>query len=230
MRAIAAQPEDAAFPSGGKLMPPGVLAFDEHAQEYDSWFDEQEVLYQSEVNALRRFVPEAGRGVEVGVGTGRFSVPFGIRLGVEPSPAMAHAAHQRGIAVCQAMGEQLPFGDDQFDFALLVTVVCFVSSVGVLLQEVRRVLKPGGRIIIGFIDRTSPLGQVYEAHKASDKIYRAARFYSADDIADRMRQTGFGAMQFGQTIFGLPGDAPGLQPMRDGYGEGAFVVLSAKKD
>ncbi len=161
-------------------MTQAVLAFDQHAQEYDRWFDAHAPLYQSEVNALRRFIPQTGQGIEIGVGTGRFSVPLGIRLGVEPSRAMAHVAHQRGIAVCQAIGEQLPFGQHQFD--------------------------------------------------ASDKFYRAARFYSAADIADRVRQTGFGAMHFGQTIFGLPGDAPAIQPMREGYGEGAFAVLSAKKD
>ena len=227
---MAARPDDAEFTYSGNLLPQGVRVFDQHAQEYDCWFDEREALYQSEVNALRRFVPEAGCGIEIGTGTGRFSVPFDIRLGVEPSRSMARIAHARGIAICQAKGEALPFHDDQFDFALLVTVVCFVSSVRVLFQEVRRVLKPGGRIILGFIDRNSPLGQMYEAHKANDTFYRVARFYSVADIADRVRQTGFGAMQFCQTIFGVPGDAPAIQPMRDGYGEGAFVVLSAKKD
>ena len=206
---MTAHPHDAAFAGSRHRMPPGELAFDQQAQAYDRWFDAHAPLYQSEVNALRRFMPRMGQGIEIGVGTGRFSVPFGIRLGVEPSQAMAHVARERGNAVCQAMGEQLPFGDDLFDFVLPVTVMCFVSSVRVLLQEVRRVLKPGGRILVGFIDRNSALGQVYEAHKANGKFYRVARFYSVADIADRVRQTGFGAMQFCQTI---------------------FVVLSAKKD
>ncbi len=207
----------------------GVLVFDQHSQGYDRWFDEHETLYQSEVNALRRFVPHSGCGIEIGVGTGRFSAPFGIRLGVEPGRSMARIARGRGIAVCQAMGEQLPFRDNQFDFALLVTVVCFVNSVPILLQEIRRALKPGGRIVLGFIDRNSALGQVYEAHKATDKFYRVARFYSVAEIADMVRQVGFGAMQFCQTIFGIPGDAPAAEPIREGCGEGAFVVLSAEK-
>ncbi len=207
-----------------------MLVFDQHAPEYDHWFDEHGPLYQSEVNALRRFVPRTGRGIEIGAGTGRFSVPFGIRLGVEPSRAMARLALQRGLAICQARGEQLPFQTGWFDFALLVTVICFVNSVPMLLRETRRVLKPQGRIILGFIDRNSALGRVYQARQAHDKFYQAAHFHSVAEVIDWIQQAGFGAMQFCQTIFGIPGDASTIKPVRDGWGEGAFVVLSAKKN
>jgi len=87
----------------------GVAVFDKHADEYDRWFDENQQIYQAEVNALRRFIPETGLGAEVGVGTGRFSTPFGIRIGVEPSRNMAQIAKSRNIAVCLAVGEHLSF-------------------------------------------------------------------------------------------------------------------------
>jgi hypothetical protein len=77
--------------------------FDEHAREYDRWFDEHERLYQAEVNALGSFIPPTGLGVEIGVGTGRFPVPFGIKLGVEPSRRMAEIARDRGIVAYQAV-------------------------------------------------------------------------------------------------------------------------------
>ena len=44
--------------------------FDRHWRQYDAWFDRQEKIFASELNALRRLRP-AGRGLEVGVGTGR---------------------------------------------------------------------------------------------------------------------------------------------------------------
>jgi len=207
-----------------------VRVFDEHAQEYDRWFDEHEHLYQAEVNALSRFTPPAGRGVEIGVGTGRFSVPFGVKLGIEPSRPMAQVARSRGIAVCQAWGERLPFHDDQFDFALMVTVICFVADAMALLRETRRVLKPGGRFILGFIDRDSPLGQLYQSRKESDQFYREARFYSVEQVANYVRQVCFGGITFCQTVFGVPDETSGkVEPVRDGYGDGAFVVLRAKK-
>jgi len=62
------------------------------------YFGDQEhrQLYQAEVNALSRFIPPAGLGVEIGAGTGRFAVPCGIRLGIEPSRRMAEIAHRAG--------------------------------------------------------------------------------------------------------------------------------------
>jgi len=70
----------------------GVRVFDEHALEYDRWFDRQPDIYQAEVRALQTFVPPVGIGIEVGVGTGRFALPLGINLGVEPSTQMARLA------------------------------------------------------------------------------------------------------------------------------------------
>lgn len=203
--------------------------FDQYAQEYDRWFDENERIYQAEVNALRRVIPQSGKGIEVGAGTGRFSLPLGIKLGVEPSRRMALIAHQRGLKVCQATGERLPFSGEQFDYVLLVTVICFVADMLILLREIHRVLAPGGLLINGFIDRDSALGRVYESQKDTNKFYRQARFYSADQVADCTRQAGFSDLTFSQTILGLPADAPDFDRVQDGYGEGAFVVLSARK-
>jgi len=53
-------------------------------------------------------------GLEVGVSTGRFAVPLGIRIGVEPANAMAEIARKRGIEVYDAKGEKLPFDDESF--------------------------------------------------------------------------------------------------------------------
>jgi SAM-dependent methyltransferase len=203
--------------------------FDQYAQEYDHWFDENERIYQAEVNALRRVIPHSGNGIEVGAGTGRFSLPFGIELGVEPSRRMAAIARRRGLKICQATGELLPFPGKQFDYVLLVTVICFVSDMLKLLREIHRVLAPGGLLINAFIDRNSALGRVYESHKNTNKFYRQARFYSAEQVADCTRQAGFSDLIFLQTILGLPAETQDFDRIQSGYGGGAFVVLSARK-
>ena len=59
--------------------------FDQLAERYDSWFDRHASVFQSEIEALKKVIPKAGDGLEVGVGSGRFSAALGIRIGVEPS-------------------------------------------------------------------------------------------------------------------------------------------------
>ena len=204
--------------------------FEQHTQEYDDWFDAHEPVYQAEIAALQKFVPPAGLGIEVGVGTGRFAVPLGIPFGIDPSRCMLEIARQRGLRVCQAVGERLPFCDGQFDLVLLVTVICFVDDVLTLLRELNRVLKCGGHLVIGFINRNSELGRAYESRRETSAFYRDARFYGVEEVADRVQEAGFRSLQFCETLLGDPEQLGerGLE-VRDGYGNGAFVVLSAQK-
>lgn len=67
-------------------------------------------------------------------------------------------AAARGVEVLTGTAEHLPFGDDNFDHAQVVTTICFVDSPEQMLSEARRVLRPDGRLVIGFIDRESELG------------------------------------------------------------------------
>lgn len=135
--------------------------FDEQADEYDAWFEKHRDFYLAELEAVRSFIPASGSGIEIGVGTGRFAVTLGIPLGVEPSPRMAKLARQRWIEVIAGVTENLPFADNTFDFAVMVTVVCFLDDVTKAFQETFRILKSNGTLVIGFIDRESELGTHY---------------------------------------------------------------------
>lgn len=207
-----------------------ITVFEQQAQEYDEWFDAHQPVYQAEIAALQKFVTTTGLGIEVGVGTGRFAVPLGIRFGIDPSRRMLNIARQHCLRVCQAMGERLPFRDEPFDLVLLVTVICFVDDVPTLLGELSRVLKPGGDLVIGFLNRNSNSGRIYESQKEASAFYREARFYSAEEVADWGRSAGFGSLRFSHTLFCHSGNcSPRDLEIRDGYGEGAFVVLDAIK-
>lgn len=205
-------------------------AFEHRAKEYDQWFDRHEPVYQAEVAALRRCIPGEGLSLEVGIGTGRFAVPLGIRYGIDPSRRMLAIARQRGLRVCQAVGEQLPFRDGQFDMVLLVTVICFVDDVPTLLRELRRVLKSGGDLVIGFINRNSKLGRLYESRKETSAFYRDARFYGVKDLADWVKEAGFDTIRLCQTLFAGPSECSTRDlEVRDGSDNGAFVALTARK-
>lgn len=204
--------------------------FEQHAQEYDQWYDAHELVYQAEIAALKKFVAPMGLGIEVGVGTGRFAVPLGLRFGIDPSRRMLQIARSRGLCACQAVGERLPFRDGQLDLVLLVTVICFVEDVPTLLRELNRALKRGGHLIIGFLNRNSELGRVYQSRREAGTFYGEARFYSVEEVARWVAEASFDSLQFCHTLFGDPSDlsAKNLE-VRDGYGAGAFVVLSAKR-
>lgn len=88
--------------------------FEEAAQEYDDWFVRHELAYRSELAAIKDLIPKEGRGLEIGVGTGRFAGELGIKVGVEPARAMADLARKRGITVHAAYGEELPFKNESF--------------------------------------------------------------------------------------------------------------------
>ena len=202
--------------------------FEEAAVEYDEWFEIHKWVYQSEVAAVRKFIPETGEGIEigVGVGTGRFSIPFGIKVGVEPARAMAEIARKKGITVYDAKAEHLPFQDNSFDFALIVTTLCFLEDPFQALKEMKRILKPTGRIVIGMLDEDSLRGKLYEEKRKKSKFYRDARFYSVNQVLDWLKKLGFNNLQTVQTIFRNFDEIRSLEPVEEGYGKGLFVVIS----
>jgi SAM-dependent methyltransferase len=205
-----------------------INVFDEYSDEYDEWFNTHPWVYQSEVLAIKRLLPQCGKGIEIGTGTGRFSVPFGITFGVEPSRAMVEIARNRGITVYDAKAENLPFDDNTFDFVLMVTTICFLDNPLQALKEIRRILRPAGKIIIGMLDKDSPLGKQYEAKKNGSKFFKQAVFYSVDQVLEWLKILEYDHMQALQTIFHKPEEITTLEPIREEYGKGFFVVISAQ--
>jgi SAM-dependent methyltransferase len=204
---------------------PGNAPFDAHHRRYENWFEIHEAAYCSELLAVRALVPWEGIGLEIGVGTGRFAAPLGVRVGVDPSAAMLEYARARGVCVVQGVGEQLPFAIASFDYALIVTTICFVDDVGAMLREARRVIKPDGCLVVGFVDRESALGQEYLAHQAEDVFYREATFYSAKEVERLLSDSGFPCQIWVQTLSGLLSEMSEIEPLHAGSGAGAFVAV-----
>lgn len=121
-----------------------------------------------------------GRVMELGAGTGvnlEHYPPQGIDelVLVEPEAPMARRLERRIAAsalparIVSAPGEELPFADQSFDFAVCTLVLCTVRDQRRTLAELRRVLKADGRLLFlehvraedpklaGWQDRLDPL-------------------------------------------------------------------------
>ncbi|MBW1609530.1 MAG: class I SAM-dependent methyltransferase [Deltaproteobacteria bacterium] len=202
-------------------------SFNSHHRRYEAWFSRHEAAYFSELLAIRALLPWKGRGLEIGVGTGRFATPLGVEVGVDPSKAMLSYSIERGISCVQGIAEALPFKDAVFDYGLLVTTICFVDDPQGMLNEAHRVLKPGTPIVIGFIDRNSTLGQYYLDHQAENVFYSEATFYSAPEVERLLRNTGFANQIWGQTLSKPLDEIQEIEHFSAGIGQGAFVVVRA---
>lgn len=107
----------------------------------------------------RRYLQEArkeliaeltGRLLDLGAGTGANFPFFSLTSQVtalEPDPAMLKIAESRsrdGINLVSGHAEALPFEDHTFDHVVATLVLCTVAQPEHSLQEIKRVLKPGG--------------------------------------------------------------------------------------
>jgi SAM-dependent methyltransferase len=174
-------------------------------------------------------VPTDGYGVEVGVGSGRFAAPLGVQIGIDPAEEMLGYARERGIDVVRGVAESLPFRDGAFDTALIVTTICFVDDVPRTLAEADRVLAPSGSLVIGYVDRDSPVGRLYRETKAENPFYREAVFVSTDELVDALEAAGFTEFEFVQTVYRPPEEIDDPEPVEEGYGDGSFVGLRARR-
>jgi ubiquinone/menaquinone biosynthesis C-methylase UbiE len=111
---------------------------------------------------LRLLAGAGGDVLEIGGGTGANLTCYGPAVGsltvTEPEPAMLrrlerrvqeHGVLKHGPAtrVLRAPAEDLPFGDGSFDVAVSTLVLCGVRDQPRALRELRRVLRPGGRLL-----------------------------------------------------------------------------------
>ncbi|MBN1633647.1 MAG: class I SAM-dependent methyltransferase [Ignavibacteria bacterium] len=202
-------------------------SFNIYTKEYEDWFKENEIVFQSELLALKQLIPAEKKGVEIGIGSGIFAEKLGIKYGIDPSENMLDFARKRNLIVEKGYAENLPYPNSSFDFAVFITSICFIENPGKSLKEAFRVIKDKGELIVAIIDRDSTLGKSLETIKEDSKFYKYARFYSVPEMISIIEFNNFEIAEIVQTLINMNPHIP-ENPLK-GYGKGGFVVIKAIK-
>jgi SAM-dependent methyltransferase len=165
--------------------------FEAHAGRYDRWFDEHRATYLRELKILRGYSGAAGWDLEIGVGTGRFAEPLGIRLGIDPSLPMLRIARARGVEVVRGVAEALPFRDASMRSILIMTSLCYFDDPDAAFREIFRILARGGTVIIGFLGRGGAIAGHYLETEEKGTFLAHATFYTPAEVMSMLAGAGF---------------------------------------
>lgn len=188
-------------------------------KEYDTWYEthlgnlsdrlEKELVF-SMVDI------KSGEAIlDVGCGTGNYTIELARKgvdvIGIDSSEEMLNFAIQKvkgellkaEFQVANALN--LPYPDQSFDLILSNGLLCFLREPEKALTEMYRVLKPGGRLIIGVLNKWSPWA-LFRRVKGlfKDTIYNQAYFISPPELEKMLRRTGFQVKDTKTCLFFFP--------------------------
>jgi len=143
------------------------------------------------------------RVLDVGCGDGEFAVELATRgaivTGIDASAAMIEAAegrakqHNANVTFQVAAAERLPFADEQFDLVTAITILCFVDDATPVFRELARVLRPGGRLVIGELGKWSTWAAARRVRAwLGSRLWRQGRFRRAKELRGLAGQAGLG--------------------------------------
>ncbi len=141
------------------------------------------------------------RVLDVGCGDGLLACIAAARgalaTGVDANPAMLTAARYRAeedvvkASFVQGRAERLPFPDRGFDVVSAVTALCLVADAELAFREMARVLRPGGRLVVGELGRWSLWAAIRRLRGwLGSPFWRAARFRDPDELGRLAEEAG----------------------------------------
>ena len=127
---------------------------------YDSWKRDSQFAKYLEMIPLLQVVNLNGKSLDIGIGTALFEEFLKSNgtdldvVGIDPDPMMLNEARKRGYNVVQGIAEKLPFENESFDFVICLDAMHAVKDQPKAMDEIRRVLKPGGHMLISLFCNT----------------------------------------------------------------------------
>jgi ubiquinone/menaquinone biosynthesis C-methylase UbiE len=168
----------------------------EIANKYDLYYQTEignnvNQIEEKLVTDLLKDIPRT-KMLELGCGTGHwtnFFVNKGYKVtATDISDAMLQIAKQKNLNAdfIKADSSKIPFEDNSFDIISSITMLEFVEDQDKVLEEIQRVLKPGGYFILGSLNALSEIGK----NKNQDDTFRDAKFLSKEELTNKLKLIG----------------------------------------
>jgi len=195
-----------------------VPVFDSIASSYDSWYESKMGSFVDRVEtdlALELFKVKQGMHVlDIGCGTGNFSIKLagmGCRVtGIDISDEMLEIARKKvkeqnlDIRFFNMDTYKLQFDNEYFDAAFSMAAFEFIKEPEKAIDEIFRVVKKGGQVLIGTINKNSSWGRLYLSDEYQKKtIFKYSDFKTPEDMKSWKPEK---LAAFGQCLF-IPPDA-----------------------
>lgn len=183
--------------------------FNDIAKDYDGWYKTKIGKFVDDTEtrlALGMFSPTKGMKVlDAGCGTGNFSIKlarFGCRVtGIDVSDDMIEIAiskakeEQLDISFIKMDIYKLDFPDEFFEGVFSMAAFEFIHQPQKAYDEMYRVLKPGGQMLIGTINPQSNWGELYLSKEYQENsVFKHASFMTMEELKDldrkNLKQTG----------------------------------------
>jgi ubiquinone/menaquinone biosynthesis C-methylase UbiE len=177
-----------------------MTVFDKKASaDYDQWYDTPLGILvdrvEKELVLNLAEVEQGERVLDLGCGTGNYSFWLarkGLQVtGVDISDSMLGIAREKAgredldINFVKSDIADLPFKNNTFNLIVSVTVFEFLINPEAAVREAWRVLKPGGRLVIGVLGDKSPWTELYrQGANNKESVFKHAQFYSPQKLME----------------------------------------------
>ncbi|SHJ86823.1 Methyltransferase domain-containing protein [Tangfeifania diversioriginum] len=206
----------------------------EVASEYDAYYQTEtgKIVDNIEKEIVWAHLKELSKTnwLELGCGTGHWTKFFSESkfqiTAVDNSEAMLKIARSKSlknVEFLNADATRLPFSDNHFSGIVSITMLEFVDDLKGALNEIDRVLKPGGTLVLGCLNALSEPGK----NKNNDPVFQHARFFTPNEIKEIF--TRFGNPRISAGVYFSPDFELLDGTEKQSTAEPAFIAASVQK-
>jgi SAM-dependent methyltransferase len=182
-----------------RIYPPDYHAFNFSEGEFGFVYKVRQRLEARRLLSCCDSLGAEARILDIGCGDGfhldllrRFGLPGWTVEGIDPSPRAVEAAGKRGLTVHRGAVQQIDLPQDRYDLAFMIATIEHVDDPPGVLSAVRRLLKPGGRVVVVTDNADSPDAWIFRGrHWGGYHFPRHWNLFTEATLRELARKSGF---------------------------------------